>query len=153
MGCDDNRTRRFASIGRSSNNVVEFELADDEVFQATAIGAANWDEVVLTKGDFESLGPSMVDLVVHAEGTNFSANFNYQVQLQYRGAKGAWVDGGAVLATQNSGTYTISAPFSDRTKFGRNLRLVLRTQITTGQSGTQRGTLTILVAVRLYQGC
>jgi hypothetical protein len=90
---------------------------------------------------------------VHAEGTNFSTYFNYQVQLQYRGAKGAWVDGGAVLATQNTGTYVISLPFTDRSKFGRNLRLVLRTQITTGQSGTQRGTLTILVAVRLYQGC
>lgn len=152
MGCDDKRVRKFAAIGRGSPNVLTIELADDDVFQATAIGAANWDEVVLTDEEFEDLGPSIVDLVIHGEGTNLSQYFNYQVQLQYRGKTGAWVDGGAVLPTQNSGTYVISSAFSDRSKFGRRIRLVLRTQITTGQTGTQKGLLSLLAAIRLYQG-
>lgn len=125
-------------------------LADDRVFAATQLVAGGlFDEYVLTGPELIALGPAIVDIVIHSEGVNFTANFTYDVRLQYKFRYGAWTDV-SLLGLQTNGNYVVGNAFTDRTKMGMQVRLVLRTQ----SSGTtvQRGTLTISAAVRLYNG-
>jgi hypothetical protein len=156
MACSDNvsSSSRMASAPRRpsiNSSVMVFVLAEDALFAANCLVASGaFDEYVLTGADFASLGPALQDLVIHAEGVNFGANFSYRVALQYRYRLGGWQDAGTVLPLQTSGNYVIGAPFVDRTKFGRELRLVLQTQVTAGSSVQQRGTLSVSVAARVF---
>ncbi len=156
MSCADNATssnRAAAAPRRAPMNtsVMVFELAEDQLFAANCLVAGGaFDEYVITDAQFAALGPALQDLVVHAEGVNFSANFSYKVVLQYRYRLGAWQDGGTLLSLQTSGTYVISTPFTDRTKFGREVRLVLQTQVTAGGSVQQRGSMNLSVAAHVY---
>lgn len=126
------------------------ELAEDQVFAANQLVAGGlFDEYPLTGPEFNGLGPSIVDIVIHSEGTNFTANFNYDVRLQYKYKYGAWSDV-SLLGLQTTGGYIIGAAFTDRTKFGVQSRLVLRTQ--SSGAAVQRGNLSITAAIRLYNG-
>jgi len=51
-----------------------------------------------------------------------------------------------------SGKYVISPVFSDRSKLGMRIRLVLMTRIPQGGSPGQQGTLTIAAALRFFCG-
>lgn len=127
-----------------------YELCEDRVFAATTlVGAVAYDEYVLTGEEFASMGPAIVDVVVHAEGLSFSSNFTYDVVLQYKYKYGAWTSV-PLLTLQSSGTYAISSPYTTRSSFGMQCRIVLRTQVSAGSSATQHGTLSVSAAVRLY---
>ncbi len=126
------------------------DLAEDQVFSATQLVAGGlFDEYVLTDASFAVTGPGIVDIVIHAEGTNFTANFNYDVRLQYKFKYGAWSDV-SLLGLRTIGDYVIGTAFTDRTKLGMQIRLVLRTQSSGGTA--QRGNLTISAAIRMYNG-
>lgn len=125
-------------------------LADDKPFAATQLVAGGqYDEYVLTGSDFLAMGPGISDIVIHAEGVNFTANFTYDVRLQYKFRYGAWQDV-SLLGLQNNGNYIVGAAFNDRTKLGMQVRIVLRTQ--SSGAAVQRGTLSIAAAVRFYNG-
>ncbi len=129
---------------------IILELAEDQVYAANQLVAGGlFDEYVLTGADFTNLGPGIVDIVIHAEGTNFTANFNYDVRLQYKFKYGAWSDV-SLLGLRTIGDYVIGTAFTDRTKLGMQIRLVLRTQSSGGT--VQRGNLTIAAAIRMYNG-
>lgn len=157
MSCDDNsatqRAQAMATSRRRSGNgsTIMFDLALDRVFSATSPAGSIFDEFVLTGQDFEALGPGIADIVIHAEGDNFTANFSYQVGLQYRYRNGPWATA-AVLPNQTSGAYVISSPFNDRSKLGMRIRLVLQTQITGVVVVPQHGNLNLCAAVRIFQG-
>jgi hypothetical protein len=128
-----------------------YNLAVDEVFLATCpVGA--FDEYVLTDEDFERMGPSIVDIVVHAEGSNFSSNFSYDLVVQFKFGLGAWQTGGNLIPLRTNGDYTPGTPFTNRAQFGIRTRILLRTQITGIVTATQRGNLNITAAVRMYRG-
>ncbi|HND30753.1 MAG TPA: hypothetical protein PKY30_18420 [Myxococcota bacterium] len=111
-------------------------------------GAGDFDEYILSGAELEHLGPFIQDLVVHVDGSTFTPNFTYDVQLQYR-YRSAWIST-PLLSLQSATGYVISAtPFTDRSKFGMELRIVLRTQVSTYAGGPQRGTLSLTVAARL----
>ena len=130
--------------------VVLYDLCEDQPFTATSLVASGlFDEFVLSGRDFESIGPGVQDLVIHAEGDNFTGNFSYRVSLQYRFKNGPWQTA-VVLALQTSGVYVISNPFTDRSKLGMRIRVVLETQVTAGSSSAQHGNLTISAAARFF---
>lgn len=155
MSCDDcknndatSRTQARRRPGNSS--VILLDLTRDRVFSATSpVASALFDEHVLTGAEFESLGPGIQDIVVHAEGDNFTANFTYQIGLQFRFRNGPWTTVN-VLPLQSSGAYAISSPFTDRTKLGMRVRLVLQTQVSAGTSNPQHGNLNLAAAVRMF---
>jgi hypothetical protein len=167
MACNEPLASRSTTNGRAAASggtrrgqrqsllsTLVFDLCDEQPFQATSpVASALFDEYVLTDEEFEGLGPSLVDLIVHAEGTNFTANFSYDVVLQYKFRNGAWTTvATSLVALQTATTYVIGSTYSDRAKFGMRIRLVLRTQIVTGTSNPQHGALTVSVAARLYTG-
>ena len=130
--------------------MVIYDLCEDQPYSATSLVAGGLlDEYVLTGKDFESIGPGVQDLVIHAEGDNFTANFTYQVALQYRFKNGPW-QSATVLALQTAGTYVIGTPFTDRSKLGMRIRLVLQTQVSAGGVSAQHGNLTIAAAARFF---
>lgn len=130
--------------------VAIYDLCEDQLFSATSLVAGGlFDEYVLTGKDFESIGPGLADLVIHAEGDNFTGNFSYQVALQYRFKNGPWQTVN-VLALQTAGTYVISTPFTDRSKLGMRIRLVLQAQVSAGSTYAQHGSLTISAAARFF---
>lgn len=149
MPCNDKMTLS----GRGSKSLAGtliLDLCDDQVFAATQLVAGGlFDEYPLTGPEFNAMGPGIVDIVIHSEGVNFTANFNYDVRLQYKFRYGAWSDV-SLLGLQTTGGYIIGAAFSDRTKMGMQARLVLRTQ--SSGAAVQRGNLSISAAVRLYNG-
>lgn len=159
MACTDpdpsaNRAQRQHSTRRSSmqSSVIMFDLCEEEIFASNSlVTTPAFDEFVLTGTDFESIGPSLQELLIHAEGSNFTANFSYRVLLQYRYRNGPWQSGATLpLGLQTSATYLIGAPYTDRTTFGRCIRLLLQTQITAGSTLQQRGGLTISAAARVF---
>ena len=101
-----------------------------------------------------NLGPALEDIIIHASGSNFTTWFRYRITLQYRFGQGPWLDdatpvvllGATPIAVPD---YQVSLPYTNRQKFGREIRLLLETQIQTGQTGTQRGTLSISAGLRL----
>ena len=155
MSCSDNTSgaRRGVPSRRIMGSTLLYRLAISEVFTATSlVASATFDEYVLTDLDFEGLGPGIVDIVVHSEGSNFSANFTYNVVLQYKFELGEWLTGGTLLPLRTNGTYAIGTPFTNRAELGVRIRIVLRTQVSAGSTATQRGTLSVNAAVRLYSG-
>lgn len=156
MGCNDSKVGIARSgMARSRNllSTVVLDLCDEQVFTATSlVGNSAFDEYVLTGDDFASLGPAIVDIVIHAEGLNFSPQFSYDVVLQYRYKYGNWATVSLFAAIQTTGAYVISLPYATRASFGMDCRLVLRTQVASG-TATQKGNLSISAAVRLYTGC
>jgi hypothetical protein len=142
-------------MGLRMSTVVIFDLCEDRVFESTSpVGQNLWDDFVLTGAEFEDLGPLIEDIVIHSEGSNFTANYSYRVVLQYKFRNGPWqdADSSAVVlqALQTSGNYVISTPYSTRTKFGMKIRIVLQTQIVTGTTNVQKGNLTVSAAVRFF---
>ncbi len=157
MGCNDMPTRGQPRItgARNGANLI-FTLASAEVFPATALVAGGlFNEYVVTGDDFERLGPAIQDIVVHAEGSNFTPNYSYDVVLQYKYDLGNWttITGATQLILLQTATpYVIGTAFGDRTKLGLRLRILIRTQITAGSTNSQSGTLSATAAVRLYCG-
>jgi hypothetical protein len=123
-----------------------FTLCDAQLFLATT-GTPNYDNYVISGPEIAQLGPFLQDLVVHVDSTGLTDKFTFDVQLQYR-YKGPWKTA-ELLAVQSTEDYFIGSPVTDRTKFGREIRVVLRTQIATGGSGVHRGTLSISLAAHL----
>lgn len=158
-GCMDKDTSRGrpGSRGTSKGSILStlvLRLAKDETFQANALVASGkFDEYVLSESDIEEIGPGVVDIVVHAEGTNFSSNFTYDVVLEYKGETGGWLLASPnLLALRTDGNYIVGVPFNDRTKLGIKIRIKLRTQISAGGSGVHNGNLSVWAAIRLYNG-
>lgn len=142
---------RAQALNRHTSALV-FQLCEDQVFEATSTNNdGDWDDYVITGAEFAQLGPALQDLVMHSEGSNFSADFQYRVILQYKYKNGPWLDATPIVvqAIQSTDAYKVSASFSDRTKFGMTIRLVLQTQVGGAATKTQKGNLTIGVAVRL----
>ena len=131
MSCDDNTRSLSVSPKSAIWSAVQFVHAcRDRTFNTTAkIADAMWDDHTL----IEIAGYSVADLVVHAEGNNFTPNFTYRVVLQYRFENEPWNDGGVtpyiLVALQSSGAYVPPAVFSDRTKFGVRIRILVQTQV------------------------
>lgn len=124
--------------------------------QVTGAGAAGWDSYVLTDESFEPLGPGIVDILIHSEALNLITNFQYQIRLETRMYDGSW--GPAIGATPVivSGPWTtgmrVSVPFTDRTKMGLGIRLVLDVQ-NSAAAAVVSATLSISVAIRFFCGC
>ena len=84
MSCADSASapNRTAPMGRRAplnSSVLVFDLAEDKLVAANCLVASGaFDEYVITGPDFATLGPTLQDVVVHAEGVNFGANFSYQ---------------------------------------------------------------------------
>ncbi len=155
MGCTDNsNSRGQARMGglRPGANLV-LTLAMAEPFSASATNTSGFfNEYVVTGEEFERLGPAIQDIVIHAEGSNFTSNFSYDVVLQYKYELGNWSTV-SLLGIQTGTTYVISTPFVDRVKLGMRIRVLIRTQITSvGGATPQTGTLNVTAAVRLYCG-
>lgn len=150
MSCDEN-ARSMSVSGKSAIwSAVQFvHPCKGRTFNTTAkVGDQVWDDHVI----LEVAGYSLADIVVHAEGGNFTANFTYRVVLQYSFENDVWVDGGVtpylLIALQATGTYVTPSVFSDRTKFGARVRIVVQTQVSTGSTKTEKGNLNIGVALR-----
>jgi hypothetical protein len=144
------KAKQSFRVGAKSGRVpvLWFDLATERTFEATqAIGGTPaYNEYILTGAEFESLGPYIQELMIHTEGRDFSANFSYDLILQYR-YDNAWVSQSLLTAFVTTTTYTITQ-YTTRTKFGKNMRLVLRTQINSG-STIQQGILSLGIAARL----
>jgi hypothetical protein len=102
---------------------------------------------VISGPELACLGPFLQDLVVHVDSTGLTNKFTFDVQLQYR-YNGAWKSV-ELLPLKSTEDYFIGSAVTDRTKFGKEIRVVLRTQIATGGSGVHRGTLSISLAAHL----
>ena len=77
------------------------------------MGSGLFDEYVLTDEAFGSQGPVIVDIVVHAEGTNFTPQFTYDLILPFKFKSGKWKDATPpLLVLQTTGDYVIGTPFN-----------------------------------------
>jgi hypothetical protein len=149
-------TNRNRSQGRSTG-VLDLLVRELISTQVTGASAAGWDSYVLTDESFEPLGPSIVDIIIHAEGLNLMTNFQYQVRLEYRMYDGSW--GPAIgaspvilLGPVTTSGAKISQVFSDRTKLGLACRLVLDVQNSAAAVNVS-ATLSVSAAIRFYCGC
>lgn len=149
MGCDDTTRTMTVSPKSAIWAAVQFiQPCKGRTFNTTArVADGVWDEHVI----LETAGYALADLVVHAEGNNFTANFTYRVVLQYAFENDLWIDGGVtpyvLIGLQTTGAYVAPSVFSDRTKFGARVRIVLQTQVAAGTK-TEKGNLNIGVALR-----
>lgn len=115
---------------------------------------------MLTGPDFESIGPMIEDIVIHAETNNLSSQFEYRVAVQRRFRNGDWTpapgaigSGELVLSLQSADGYAItSTPFNDRSKFGYRTRLVLQyhSKQTGGGAVGANAELNLVAAVRFF---
>ena len=158
MGCTEGMAGRVPTQivplrGGNIGSVAVYELMTEQTIQTSADGG-NWDSFVLIDESFEGLGPGIVDIVGHAECAGPSPYFSYRVVLEYKYLNGGWTADTStpiIPVTTNSSAYVITAtPYSDRTKFGRRIRLVLQAQVGSGGSGMHRGALTLSAAVRFF---
>ena len=150
MSCDDNaRTLTLGTKSAIWSSVQFVQPCKGRTFNTTAkVSDAVWDDHVI----LETAGYSLADIVVHAEGNNFSPNFTYRVVLQLSFENDTWIDGGGspyvLVALQATGVYVPPAVFADRTKFGARIRVVVQTQVSAGSTKTEKGNLNIGVALR-----
>ncbi|HNC97395.1 MAG TPA: hypothetical protein PKW90_14795, partial [Myxococcota bacterium] len=110
-----------------------FTLCDARLFNAITTydsGSTNFDDYVISGPELACLGPFLQDLVVHVDSTGLTNKFTFDVQLQYR-YNGAWKSV-ELLPLKSTEDYFIGSAVTDRTKFGKEIRVVLRTQIATG---------------------
>lgn len=72
--------------------------------------------------------------------------------LQYKYELGNWTSA-SLLALQAGTPYVIGTAFTDRTKLGMRIRILIRTQIANAGGATpQSGALNATAAVRLFCG-
>lgn len=160
MGCSHgseessglSRSMDVRTLGRrlGASNVMVFDLCNNETFDAlrTVSTEADWSQHVLPSQGFEDLGPAIAGIMAHVEGGEFGTNFQFKVVLQYKWRNGAWQDAGTLVAATGSETYVAATEFTDRTKFGMKLRVVLRTSLEAG-TAPERGSVSVSLAVRL----
>lgn len=148
MSCDSNdRTTTLAPKSAIWAAVQWVPACKGRTFNTTAkVQDSVWDDHVI----LETAGHSLTDIVVHAEGNNFTTNFTYRIVLQYAFENDGWVDGGVtpfiLIALQTTGAYVAPSVFSDRTKFGVRIRVIVQTQVSAGAK-TEKGNLNVGVAL------
>jgi len=128
-----------------------YELARDLQVSTQSRSDQQFDDIVLTDSEFASIGPAIQDIVVHAEGQNFTGAFRYKISLQSRYRNGPW-SSTDLLPNSTSEQYQISTPFDNRQAFGVETRIVLRLSVDTAGSGNvaESGVLNITAAVRFF---
>lgn len=145
---------RSGRLSRIQGSVAILELCQEQVFHAYRVATteSEWAQYVLTDESFERLGPTLQDIVAHAEVRDLTAKFRYKLVLQYRFSNGDWQDGGELLSASTAGAagYTIGTPFNDRQKFGVRIRVVLRAALDSGGNAGERGTLSVSLALRFF---
>lgn len=141
----DNTTVNRIPRGSRVAPVILVELCLDRQFTTpgTSTFVAYQTGPVIT-----GIGPQIEDIVIHAIGRNFTANFAYKVTAEYSYNGKAWTAFSTdVLPVQSASGNKIGAAFTTRTNFG----LQIRFQIEVTDSGASEvGELSITAAIRLF---
>lgn len=148
---------------RLPGNVLLFSLLERETVTAVTVSDTNWDQLVLTEGSFEALGPALQDLMVHVEMRNTTGNFELRVAIQKKFLDADWspVSGSLTSADIILGSpsplsadgYTPSNVFLDRSRLGGlRIRLLLqyRAKSTGGGVVGAKSEVSIAAACRLF---
>ena len=134
-----------APVMRSgASPVMEVELCADRLFVATSAS----DETTIVGPVLEGVGPQIQDIVVHARGRSFTANFDYQVELQWSYDGETWATYILLFYSESTEAPVIGPVKADRSKFGRRLRFVIR--VKGAASETNQGSLSVMAALRLF---
>jgi len=154
------QSRLGLRTARLPGEVVTVTLAERRVIAALTVSDVAWDQEVLTDESFESLGPSIQDIVVHADLRNTTGKFEMRVVLQRKHMDSDWTPapgslgaGDIVLAVIGVDGYAPLAVFSDRTRLnGSKIRLVLQyhTKATGGGVVGDKSEVSLAVALRFY---
>lgn len=144
---------RNTTMKAVSDKFIWFDLCVGEVFEATRqVASSEFNKYPFDVPSLLHLGGAIEDIVVHAEGTNFTSKFTYLVVLERRFTNVGWVENDGTLLSLVSATgYNIGSAFSTRSKFGRLIRPALYTQVGTSGSGTHYGELSLSLGVRLFR--
>jgi len=135
------KSRELSTRGQK---VLLVELCDEEPF--TTIGTTTYTYHI-RGGVLRDVGPSIEDIVVHANGRNFSSVFKYKVIGQYSYDGETWTDFAADLLTQQTTSGAkIGSAYSTRTDFGLRIRFKVAV-IDAGAK--ENGVLSVTVAVKL----
>lgn len=133
-------------LGGQLPRVLTIELCRERQVTTNGGGAGVWTSHILLS-DLAGIGPAVEDLVIHAYGRSFSANFTYRVTAQksYDGVD--WTNfAAAILPSTTAAGNTISNPYTTRTDLGLHLRLLLEVS---DNGAKQVGALSVTLAIRL----
>lgn len=127
--------------------LLVLDLVTDQYFKTTGGGATvDWHVI---SGPLR-LGEQVEDITAHVWAFNTDANFKYRVVARgsYDGVHWGSVPTVDLLSeTVASDTYTIGTAVTDRTKFGRYIRLLLGL---TDAGAVQEGHISISVAIKFW---
>lgn len=145
---------------RLPGEVVMVTLLERTVVSALTVSDTAWDQMVLTDESFEGLGPSIQDIVVHADLRNVTGTFECRVVLQRKFMDSDWtpVPGSisasdVVMAAASADGYATLAVFNDRTRLnGAKIRLILQyhAKSTGGGAVGNKAEVTLGCALRFY---
>lgn len=145
---------------RLPGNVLLYTLLERHTITAVSVGDSTWDQLVLTEGSFETLGPALQDLVVHVEmrNTSTAALFELRIAIQKKYLDADWIPlsgsvgaGDLLISSLTTDGYTPSNVFNDRSRLGgMRIRLLLQYHAKTGGTIGAKSEVSISAACRLF---
>jgi hypothetical protein len=125
--------------------VILVELCDERSF--TTLGGGAYANSIVGPV-LKDMGPFIEDIVVHANGRNFSTNFKYKILGQYSYDGETWTNFASdVLSEQTTTGTKISSAYSTRTDLGLRIRFKIGVNDTAAAKET--GTLSVTVAIKV----
>lgn len=132
-------------------------LLERHTLTATVVSNTAWEQQVISDVSFEDLGPYIQEIVPHAETRQLTGDFEWRVVLQRKYLDADWTPAAAniapadkVLTEQTEDGYTLGAPYTDRTRLGIRLRLLLQWHtLSTGAVGDM-AEVSLIAAVRRW---
>jgi hypothetical protein len=134
-----------AVVGAGNQKILMIELCDERAF--TTLGSGAYANSIVGP-QLKGVGPFVEDLVVHANGRNFSTNFKYKIIGQYSYDGETWTTfAGDLLSEQTTTGAKISSAYSTRTDFG--LRIRFKIGVNDTGAAKETGTLSVTIAVKI----
>lgn len=140
-----NRTSKDQNLSsRGNRKVMVLELCRDRMFSTTS---ANYTYIYLSPG-LDGLGPMIESMVIHADGQNFGAEFNYEVSAELSFDGISWEEfSGPFITNQTAEGYKISTPFNAVQNFGMKIRFRVGVKHTTTAT---TGVLSVVGAIKFW---
>jgi len=135
----------IVDLDSATGKVMLIELCDEEQFATNGAGA--W--VSNYRGPWlKGMASNVEDIVVHANGRSFSANFQYRVSAEYSYDGETWTTFASVILTAQTTTGAkIGAAYSDRTQFGPMIRF--KVGVNDSATAKESGVLSVTIAIKL----
>lgn len=152
-GCNDdnNGMTQRARVSRVGS-VYLVQLCQS--LQVTATRASpSWDKRVISGKEIAQMGPMTLDMVGHMDIQDRTTNWGGKMVIERRAPDGSWLGPSAdltdhdLVGLQQGNGYAIGAPFTDRGKFGLEIRVVLYTRVMSG-TATESANVSAWLALR-----